>query len=200
MGGGFGDQFERYVHLLNVARLLKVTAVATFLPSEHSTGDEYTNIAQLMNINLNLSSQYKTFKIRNRVTVSSLNLNALHKEITINGRSPKLPCNTVILVDMKKDCGKGHWCAFVDQEMHKVKWILRNNSFVEHCSANGVGFQRKPGNVNVLWHIRTGDVCLHCNDGSYFKPMLSFIQAAINEKANMVYFPTNVYLHNQIFE
>ena len=139
--GGFGDQFERYAHLLNIARLLKATAVSIFTITGQVGSSEYIKLAQLMNINLDLQHEYKKYNISRHLSFRSLDeIEKIHSEILINnGSSPSLPCHSVVRVNMY-DCS-GTWCSFVLKEIHEVKWILRNNSFVSHCAKNKMGFQ-----------------------------------------------------------
>eukprot|EP01036_Dinobryon_divergens_P033563 gene33563-43375_t len=128
--GGFGDQFERYAHLLNIARLLKATAVTTFTITGQVGSHDYIN---------------------------------------------------AVRVNMY-DCS-GTWCSFLLKEIHEVKWILRNNSFASYCAKNKVGFKRERGRVNVLWHVRSGDLCIRCKDTGYFDSLLQLIRTAVQSKA-----------------
>jgi hypothetical protein len=184
--GGFGDQFERYAHLLNIARLLKATAVAVFTKSGKGGSSEYIKLARLMNINLDLQHQYKKYNISRHLSFRSLDeIEKIHSEILINnGSSPSLPCHSVVRVNMY-DCS-GTWCSFVLKEIHEVKWILRNNSFVSHCAKNKMGFQRQRGKVNVLWHVRSGDLCIRCKDAQYFDSLLQMIHSAVQHRAQTV--------------
>eukprot|EP01036_Dinobryon_divergens_P032688 gene32688-42331_t len=181
--GGFGDQFERYVHLLNMARLLKATAVPHFTDSGQVGSHEYIKLAQLMNINLNLQNEYTKYNISNHFSFRTNDeLGTIHAQIlSNNGSSPRWPCHTVIHVNMY-DCS-GTWCSFLSKEIHEMKWILKNNSFAAYCRKNKVGFQRERGRVNVLWHVRSGDMCLRCKDARYFDSLLEMIRAAVQSRA-----------------
>ena len=72
------------------------------------------------------------------------------------------------------DCD-GTWCSFVLKELHEVKWLLRNNSYLSRCAARRVGFTRQRGTVNILWHIRSGDLCINYKDPHFFAPLLRLI-------------------------
>ena len=111
--GGFGDQFERYAHLLNIARLLKATAVSIFTITGQVGSSEYIKLAQLMNINLDLQHEYKKYNISRHLSFRSLDeIEKIHSEIlTNNGSSPSLPCHSAVRVNMY-DCS-GTWCSFV---------------------------------------------------------------------------------------
>ena len=184
--GGFGDQFERYAHLLNIARLLKATAVTTFTNSGQVGSHEYIKLARVMNINMDLQNEYTKYNISQNFSFRSLDeVMKIHTEIQLNGgSSPRLPCHSVVHVNMY-DCS-GTWCSFMLKEIHEVKWILKNNSFVSYCAKNKLGFKRERGKVNVLWHVRNGDLCIRCKDPRYFDPLLQLIRTAMQSKAQAV--------------
>jgi hypothetical protein len=83
------------------------------------------------------------------------------------------------------DCN-GTWCPFVVKEIHEVKWILKHNFFVSHCAKNKIGLKRERGRVNVLWHVRSGDLCIRCKDPRYFDALLQQIGSALQSRANTV--------------
>ena len=143
-------------------------------------------MAQLMNINLNLQHEYKKYNISHHLSFRSLDeVEKIHSEIlSNNGSSPSLPCHSVVRVNMY-DCS-GTWCSFVLKEIHEVKWILRNNSFVSHCAKNKMGFRRQRGKVNLLWHVRSGDLCIRCKDTQYFDSLLQMIHSAVQSRAQTV--------------
>eukprot|EP01036_Dinobryon_divergens_P023414 gene23414-31758_t len=178
--GGFGDQFERYAHLLNIAQLLKATAVTTFT---QVGSHEYIKLARLMNINVDLQNEYTKYNISHHISFRSLDeIKKIHTEIlSNNGASPRLPCHSAVRVNMY-DCG-GTWCSFLMKEIHEVKWILRNNSFASYCAKNKVGFKRERGRVNVLWHVRSGDLCIRCKDTGFFDSLVHLIRTAVQSKA-----------------
>ena len=184
---GFGDQFERYAHLLNIARLLRATAVPTFSNnSGHVGSHEYIKLAQLMNINMDLHDEYTKYNISHHFSFSLDEVEKIHAEIMSNknGSSHRLPCHSVVRVTMF-DCN-GSWCPFVLKEIHEVKWILKNNFFSSYCAKHKVGFKRERGRVNVLWHVRSGDLCIRCKDTSYFDALLQLIVAAVQSRAKTV--------------
>eukprot|EP01035_Chromulina_nebulosa_P023838 gene23838-30931_t len=184
--GGFGDQFERYAHLLNIARLLKATAVTTFTITGQVGSHDYIKLARLMNINMDLQNEYTKYNISHNISFRSLDeIKKIHTEIiSNNGASPRLPCHSAVRVNMY-DCS-GTWCSFLLKEIHEVKWILRNNSFASYCAKNKVGFKRERGRVNVLWHVRSGDLCIRCKDTGYFDSLLQLIRTAVQSKAQTV--------------
>ena len=143
-------------------------------------------MARLMNINLNLQHEYKKYNISHHLSFRSLDeVEKIHSEIlSNNGSSPSLPCHSVVRVNMY-DCS-GTWCSFVLKEIHEVKWILRNNSFVSHCAKNKMGFRRQRGKVNLLWHVRSGDLCIRCKDTQYFDSLLQMIHSAVQSRAQTV--------------
>jgi hypothetical protein len=46
---------------------------------------------------------------------------------------------------------------------------LRRSNARGKCCQDGIGFSERKDIINVVWHIRNGDLCLYCNDQSYFR-------------------------------
>ena len=138
-----------------------------------------------MNINVDLQNEYTKYNIAHNFSFSLDEVEKIHAEIIMNnGSSPRLPCNSVVRATMY-DCG-GTWCSFVLKEIHEVKWILKNNTFVSYCAKNKLVFKRERGKINLLWHVRSGDLCIRCKDTRYFDSLLQLIHEAVQQLAQTV--------------
>ncbi len=67
-----------------------------------------------------------------------------------------------------------------------MNWLLRNTSYLSRCAARRVGFTRQRGTVNILWHIRSGDLCINYKDHHFFAPLLRLIAEAVRDRAQLV--------------
>ena len=92
-----------------------------------------------------------------------------------------LKCNTAIETDIYS-CD-GAWCLLKYPEhkfLKEVIWVLRNNTAREKCLQMKTHKQTKKfRTVNIVWHIRTGDLCLRCNDINYYYKLFEIIQKAV---------------------
>jgi hypothetical protein len=64
---------------------------------------------------------------------------------------------------------KNTWCDFLPQydSLKNVIWALRRGNARRKCLDRGLGF--KPSStVNIVWHVRVGDICLRCDDSDYY--------------------------------
>lgn len=104
----------------------------------------------------------------------------------------EFPCNTVLAINVYYSCK--YWCPFfLSEDMHLVKPLLRHihprhslcsnlpyfHKNVQSLEGPVMTFPVLPDQVNIVWHVRTGDMCLHCSDSSYFDQIYRFIAPAI---------------------
>jgi Nucleotide-diphospho-sugar transferase len=166
---GFGDQLEHYVYCLHCAVLLRAQLLIESFsvgPDIHSSRGEYTDAAVLLGVNLSVSSEAAKLPTLFLPYADIL-------EISRNG-SAGLPlnCNTVVVTDLLS-CPELHppWCDFrpTYEALSHVRWLLRRNNSTSLCKASRLGFNRTGGSktVNILLHIRNGDICLQCNSSRY---------------------------------
>lgn len=82
-----------------------------------------------------------------------------------------LPCFTFIDSHIYSCGATGDpWCDNVPgfRNFELTYWRLRNNSIRERCFAMGEGFLDRGTHgdqVHISWHLRNGDICLHCDPG-----------------------------------
>lgn len=75
-----------------------------------------------------------------------------------------------------------------------ISWILRNNTARLQCQSEIQPPEDNESNaVNIVWHIRTGDICLHCNDIEYFQSTWSLVSNAVGNNSGNV----NLAFHSQ---
>ena len=75
----------------------------------------------------------------------------------------------------------GNWCDFYPtyEALDNVIWQLRDAGAHHRCHAAGLGFKRSIKRATVVWHVRTGDVCLHCHDVSYYTKLHARFERAL---------------------
>ena len=103
-----------------------------------------------------------------------------HAELLAGNAS--LPCNAMFTSDISSCKG---WCTRkVDNydALEDVQLILRGGRLRSKCRARGLGFQHDPqGPVQLVFHVRTGDICLFCRT-SYFVSVFAQIKAALGDR------------------
>jgi hypothetical protein len=66
--------------------------------------------------------------------------------------------------------------------LHSVRatmWTLRNNTARQTCKKWRWGKYGKQDIKRIIWHVRSGDICLRCDDKEYFKSVDSLLQTAL---------------------
>jgi hypothetical protein len=188
---------------LNLAKIFEATIVFDdsqfYLPAAHNNSEYYFIMSDVFGINLNFTTnKLKDIRgIYNAREISFSEVEMLRSEIE-SGKA-QIPCNTVFSSNIQS-CN-GHWCPtestypFVDN----VKNELRKNHAFEMCSKQKYGFI--PSNsINVIWHIRNGDICLHCNEIGYIHKiynrilqLLDFSDSDIGSRINF-FFTSSIHL------
>ena len=190
--GGLGDQLERFVFSLHVATLLNASVLNDGFgrQSEHYTilerySQPYQNVFRsLFGLRiLSVHDVMSTYKPRTVI----LNYSAASKTGFYG------PCNTHYIVSIwscahvRGDRGGqvDKWCphtpGLASLAVESVRWQLRYSYLFENCAARVLESSRwgKPNSVNVVWHVRTGDLCMHCADASYFVRVLNLIKQVV---------------------
>lgn len=178
-GEGLGDQLEHYIYCVHAGVLLDATVIIEgFEDSGHVVASgaqhEYRDVARLLGIDLNETVAAK--KLLNvsfaEVGISLSQILALRDAVR-SGVS-ELPCNVIFVSDIRScDFEGDDWCdngPTFDAFRNTYKRLRRNNA-KRDCLSRGAGFlDRGPSGsaLNIAWHIRTGDRCLHCNNVTYF--------------------------------
>jgi hypothetical protein len=112
------------------------------------------------------------------------------------------PCNTMQVLDVYDSCQS--WCPFFfSGEMQTVlkpllRKSLRNKStcFKQHGRFNHVLNHTQ---LNIVWHIRSGDVCHHCDQGRYYTGIYEFIISSFTNSSLPIPKHQNVVVHQSQF-
>ena len=106
-----------------------------------------------------------------------------------------LACDTLISVDVYDSCHG--WCPFHwSEEMQRIlKPLLRTTLFHTPTCFNSIQPPLLPHVINVVWHVRSGDICLHCadSDDQYYRKVQSFLSlvlAGLPHQSIVVHLPT----------
>lgn len=85
------------------------------------------------------------------------------------------PCNQLKIIDAYDSCNG--WCPFAaSEEMQAfVKPLLRVTLQKSSSCFHAPEFPLVKNELNLLWHVRSGDVCPHCDSIEYYNEIYSFI-------------------------
>jgi hypothetical protein len=178
-GAGLGDQLEHYVYCSYCAKLLNATIVLngfTGGPIHHQGTREYQIAASLLGIDFSVSKSI--VEHLDSVKLNFSQVLSLHHEI-VNG-SHKSACNILYLSDIYSCPGvEFGWCDFLPsyESLKSVIWKLRHNNAKQKCLDRGLGFKIS-STINIVWHVRVGDICLRCDDPNYFISLYSTLMNA----------------------
>lgn len=187
---GLGDQLEHYVYYLYIAKILEATLVVdgfvtgfTLNNKVHSGAAEYAWIAEhLLNIPTKLNASYIRsiyHPIEKKINYDEV---VGAKRTEIEGRKAAaeyLPCNTMVTSSIY---GCGGWCHLTRDFVGFVEigWMLRQNQGYERCRRHYAdNTTRAENQLHVVWHVRAGDICLHCDDIDYYRRIHSLLNQTL---------------------
>ena len=197
---GLGDQLEHLVHYLHVSKLLNATcryasdvftlenrwAKETLAKSQHHGMSEYLAVAQLLGINTTNAVPFdEPFK---RQPLTYQEAVELHERLQNGSALPA--CGTLYEVSLYscKDA-RNHFCDFRlgYDSLTNVIWDLRRNAARTECTNKGLSLSRHP--VHIVWHVRTGDVCLHCNASfaSYYTDLAAKLKSLLKIPVRFIF-------------
>ena len=194
---GLGDQLEHYVHYQHVAKLLNASCVfprdvfslenkwakETLKNQQHLGMEEYAAIANLLG--LNTANNALVPDLRRR-TLSYYEAVALHEQV-LNG-SVASPCGSMFEVSMYscKDVRNTNCDARPNyNSLNDVIWDLRRNSAKNECQRLGLSVSQHA--VHVVWHVRTGDICLHCDEAGYYRKIASKLIKLVPSRVHFIF-------------
>jgi hypothetical protein len=172
---GLGDQLEHYVYCLNAAKLLNATYHVDSWPAGQLTflkgGEEYEQVAQLLGI-LGRAAPPPPAAALTRNVMNWPELSDLALALQNGSHAPL--CDVEVVTSIVS-CFRGDfshdWCDFYPtyDALDNVIWGMREADARNACHERGLGFsQGRSAHLNVVWHVRTGDVCTHCSSVSYY--------------------------------
>ena len=180
-GGGLGDQLEHYIYCLYCAKLLNASVVLNGFhggPAIHQGTSEYRDAATLLGIVSIVNTSYVEHLNFRSLELSFPEILSLHNGV-YNG-SLNAACNIVYISDIYS-CPdvRSRWCDFLPtyDSLKAVLWKLRHSQARQKCVDRGLGFNFSSV-VNIVWHVRVGDICLHCNDLNYYSSLYSRLLTA----------------------
>jgi hypothetical protein len=178
-----------------------ITLVVDNSYGKHS--DHYTNgYGDIFNQLLGLPDNIHRIASVRQSYRPSETLLKLANAIPLNGDYiRKFPCNHMHMIDGYDSCIG--WCAFhFSREIQNIIKPLLRMTYQQHSSCTKyIGPPLQPDAINILWHIRSGDVCPHCEDSQYYQSIYESIlkiimkakQFNFNGKVN------NIIMHTENF-
>ena len=198
---GLGDQLERHIYALYLAKLIGATIIGDgFLSGgfgmnrqEHKGSDEYRNIAtDMFGIDIRFNEE-TVRKMYPNLTDVQMTYDAV-LTTAISTVKPKY-CYSIINSEITS-CG-GHWCHLMRPFLGLTETlpVLRRNKAMQICAdladkrskthvasttphsevynklKNNQDLENKV--LKVHWHVRTG---LRCNDLAYFQSVFDLLQ------------------------
>jgi len=179
-GGGLGDQLERLFTVIAVAvrhahqniTLLRRDDYTT--KSKHAKDGYVDTLEHVFGIPFSRIMKLSDATNRYKVKVEALvhpNATKYGELIGPSGNITKsLRCGEALQIDAYESCGgwwvsNGGWCPFFfSPQIREILYPLFSNSLrvCEYTPPLLKSF------VNVVWHIRSGDACHHCNNFTYY--------------------------------
>ena len=140
-------------------------------------------------------SYHEVQQYANNIMVSDKNIIEINKSV--------LPCYSAVESSIHS-CGG--WCIIHHighNFLQEVIWFLRDNNARDTCLRRFPKLRGDIGNSNnfrsaikVVFHIRNGDICLHCEDEGYFVRQLDMLQNALGHSTRLhVVFESQNELH-----
>jgi hypothetical protein len=184
---GLGDMLSRLIAGVAVAINLKATLVFyhEFWRFSNHLESGYGNIFEtelgipFLEVKLlkNIEQSYKPFIIPGRI----------QPDMGIYSPSnyfDKHPCNS--LVHMSYSCfGPADWCTwYISSNVQYISKPIIDDS-IRRIANHPLVEPLNRSVLNIIWHMRTGDICLHCTNASKFERVHRFIETLLGpELAN----------------
>lgn len=178
-GSGVGDRLEHYFYALYWSTVLETDLLLHPFVYYHEYFEVMHDILGIKRINryYNVDLAKSTLNMTD-LAMDKAELERLHS-------IDNIPCHTLLHVSIE-DC-PGNWCFFTSAEYSKIfpkiVWGLRKARAASKCTDAGFsmteGSSEKP--VNVLVHVRTGDICVKCSV-EYFSKILLLLNKYFGSK------------------
>ena len=205
-GAGFGDQLEHYTYCVYAAQLLNATlelapdALARG-PGRHCCAEEYADAAALLGLTTPAVATGGSVLLGTAppqqpggaTSVSWAQARALAASWANGSAVP--PCGVAYessLQSCPEAPGRYNWCPLTPgyDAMATARPRLQALAAgaAQRCAARGLSVRTGADNAAtpvIVLHVRTGDVCLRCEDGgAYFATLLARLLAASPTLAN----------------
>ena len=179
---GFGDQIEHYFFCIYIAKLLRIHdsdfIVHGFYNANnrHPGMSEYPLVAAFLGIDVVKNND--SLKDLQHISVNVSEAEILHERLRTN-KTFDLPCSVYYSSDINS-CGK--WCfSYNDFKGKKYVrgYLQRKGIAVKSKCANEGHHNHDVDVIQIVWHVRQGDICLHCKKNYHnelYKQLLPSLQ------------------------
>lgn len=195
---GLGDQLNKLFGLLSIAYQSKVTIVVDDIFGSSAEHSETGHMDKFQHLGL---PKFQTLsEIKSKYTLKNYGLefdDILFQQDIFND----LPCNSLMTISNFIYCSAGKtyvaWCGSTVGSL--IQSIIRplldetvdNRYYKNNPNAikvsNNIKWNTpsylplKENVTNIVWHIRVGDICLHCDEIHTFQNISLFIQKHFDE-------------------
>jgi len=194
---GFGDQLSRAFTLLAAAKVLGATAVFDdffgMQSRHHSNGYKILfrelgfPTEQIVNMTRANQLGVRWVEPLTLDTILMAPVPGLNRhDSALRDPSTLLACGAGVQTDIES-CKQGKyskvWCP--SKLTGRIQSIIR--PILDEMTANRGPLLRsrhpllRDDHVNIVWHVRTGDICIRCGDISFYKTVDSFLRQAFTE-------------------
>jgi hypothetical protein len=177
---------EHYVFGLYSAQLISATylmhnpVITSMEKHVHNGGDQYSSnhfesFFELPHLN-RASPQIELFLTNQSIVTQNIKYPELLGKLKQN---IPFQCGSLYQINLRsclpnEDNSPHDRCNFLHSYFGtwEISKLLRNSNFKEKCHLRQLGFPMDSAAINILWHVRTGDICLHCRGGEQYYPPL----------------------------
>jgi hypothetical protein len=195
MSNGLGDHLERLIYCMHAAKLLGFNAsdmvVRSFdrAPAKHSGSAEYEEVAAFLGVQTELARNRTLKSLRRQHGSLAVYQLTLYQVYATHARlltGWQLPCASVYSSEINSCLG---WCTRKTDysALRDTEWLLRGGRPRDKCRARGLGFPADAPGVQLVWHVRNGDICLKCR-ASYYVNLLKALQETLGDRQLAVTF------------
>jgi hypothetical protein len=195
---GLGDQLEHYFFGLHCAKLIRGTFVMQnpvfhTTTAKHIGGDSYEDYNFSSFFELPHLDPEGLNQLIPKVDLTGINIKYSDILTNVNQGIP-FRCNSNYLVSLRscwpnEDNTPHDSCHFLhsyygNQDVYK---LVQNSNVRQKCFDAKLGLSNHPNLVQIIWHLRTGDICLHCDPKFYqsgILPLLKRISQALQGYVN----------------
>jgi hypothetical protein len=193
---GLGDELERYLYCHWIARVLRikhVLAAELARPKNHSHhhsgADQHGSVTALLGI-----TNHSQEDVLRRFPGIQTHYFTRDTALAFRRENRDLPCPALAsshIITCNATTFPFRWCDAGPPEVGSVfQWLSKPvNSEVDQvavkrrCNQLGLGIPRMGEVLNVVWHVRAGDICLHCEAGApSHKRILASLRSAIGTR------------------
>jgi len=203
MSNGLGDQLERYTYCLHVAKLLGLNGSDMLVhgfahaPEKHTGANEMPEIAAFLGIETEATRGLSVAELRRGRKgpqgvrglpvwqVSLYQVFQMHARLLAGDW--ELPCGAVYTSEINSCQG---WCTRKLERytaLEDVQWTKRGHRVRQKCHAAGLGFPEQRSAVQVVWHVRNGDICLLCR-ADYYTELHAQLRTALGQRPMAITF------------